>query len=376
MRLGKLPGLFLLLSACQTTGTATTATTSASANATSSTSTAAVEPPGKAAATTGNSAVAPEGTASERVTGTDTSTSAIVDATATLATNPTLNITRPTLAGHLQNTLLTEVSGMAASLRQHNLLWVINDSGNAATLYAISPDGQTQGIWPVAADNQDWEDLATVRWNDEAYLLIGDIGDNLRIRHEYAVYIVPEPVVDTVTTSQPASPLQPTALRFRYEDGAHNAEAMAAIGDAIYILTKEPVGISGTVPSGLYRLTLTLDGGDNLQIAKRIGTLTTRRPGIEARLAAALAGVDLSHATALAFNPDATAAFVLTYRHVLRFDRSADESWTDAFSRKAVRMHTHSLAQAEALSVAMDGTVWFTSENAGAPLWVLPAVDD
>jgi hypothetical protein len=276
----------------------------------------------------------------------------------------------------LQNSSLTEVSGLAASLRQNNVLWMINDSGNAAMLYAISPEGQTRGTWPVAADNQDWEDLAAVRWNDEAYLLIGDIGDNLRIRHEYAVYIVPEPIVDTVTTSQPASPLQPTALRFRYEDGAHNAEAMAAIADAIYILTKEPVGVSGTVPSGLYRLTLTLDGGDSLQVAKRIGTLKTRKPGIEARLAAALAGVDLSHATALDFNRDATAAFVLTYRHVLRFDRSADESWADAFSHKAVRMHTHSLAQAEALSVAMDGTVWFTSENAGAPLWVLPAVDD
>lgn len=374
MRLGKLLGLCLLVSGCQTTGTSTTGATPSAAGAASSTSSsAAAAVVDTTAAAAGATATTPAGTASENDT--DASTAVIVDATATLATNPTLNITRPTLAGHLQNTLLTEVSGMAASLRQHNLLWVINDSGNVATLYAISPDGQTQGIWPVAAGNQDWEDLAAVRWNDEAYLLIGDIGDNLRIRHEYAVYIVPEPIVDSVSTSQPASPLQPTALRFRYEDGAHNAEAMAVIGDAIYILTKEPVGISGTVPSGLYRLTLTLDSGDSLQVAKRIGTLTTRRPGIEARLAAALAGVDLSHATALAFNPDATAAFVLTYRHVLRFDRSADESWTDAFSRKAVRMHTHSLAQAEALSVAMDGTVWFTSENAGAPLWVLPAVD-
>ena len=316
------------------------------------------------------------GSASEPDADTAATTDAVEASITAPITRPAAIITRPTLTGHLQNSALTEVSGLAVSLRQNNLLWVINDSGNAATLYAISPEGQTRGSWPVAADNQDWEELAAVRWNDEAYLLIGDIGDNLRIRHEYAVYIVPEPIVDAISTTQPTSPLQPSALRFRYEDGAHNAEAMAAIGDAIYILTKEPVGVSGTVPSGLYRLTLTLDGGDRLQVAKRVGTLNTRKPGIEARLAAALAGVDLSHATALAFNQGVTAAFVLTYRHVLRFDRSADESWADAFSHKPVRMHTHSLAQAEALSVAMDGTVWFTSENAGAPLWVLPAVDD
>jgi len=187
------------------------------------------------------------------------------------------------------------------------------------------------------------------------------------------VYIVAEPRVESDSTTPASTALQPIPLRFRYADGSHNAEALAVIGDTIYILTKEPISERGAVPSGLYRIRMQIDGGDTLQVAERVGTLKMPRPGFEARLAASLAGVDLNHATGFDITDDARHAYVLTYRHVFRFARTADESWAEALARQGERVHTHSLAQAEALAVATDGTVWLTSENRNAPLWALPA---
>jgi len=69
---------------------------------------------------------------------------------------------------------------MAFSGQQDNLLWVINDSGNDATLFAITTRGNTIASYEIATDNRDWEDLAQFNVNGESFLLITDIGDNLR----------------------------------------------------------------------------------------------------------------------------------------------------------------------------------------------------
>jgi len=69
-----------------------------------------------------------------------------------------------TRQGTIQPPGITEASGMAFSGQQDNLLWVINDSGNDATLFAITTRGNTIASYEIATDNRDWEDLARKIW--------------------------------------------------------------------------------------------------------------------------------------------------------------------------------------------------------------------
>ena len=214
--------------------------------------------------------------------------------------------------------------------------------------------------------------MASVRLNGEPYLLIADIGDNLRIRDEYVVYVVNEPA--TAASPPDGTLLRPIAtLRFRYADGSHNAESLATDGEWLYILTKQSADETGRGASGVYRLPFNLDAGQNLLVAEPFGIRESGRSTIESSLIAALTGVDINQPTALDIDRHNRFAYVLTYRHVLRFERQTDATWTDTLLRAGELIHTHSLGQAEALAIGDAGNVWFTSENIGAPLWVLPA---
>jgi len=172
-------------------------------------------------------------------------------------------------------------------------------------------------------------------------------------------------------------------IRFRYEDGAHNAEALAIVGNQILIITKEPLGSAGAVPGGIYGLDLpslaqlSAYHGNNskktpMLVASRLGTMAAQSISFEARLAARFASVDLNHATALDIDQINSRLWVLTYRHVIRFDRTPQQSWAQALAGPGIRIHAHTLAQAESMTVTDDALLWFSSEGGNAPLWVLP----
>ncbi|MGI9571502.1 MAG: hypothetical protein ACR2PH_17575, partial [Desulfobulbia bacterium] len=85
--------------------------------------------------------------------------------------------------GNLADESLSEASGMVASRRHKNLLWVINDGGNPPLIHAVGLDGSNRGQVRIRnAPNKDWEDLAAFQFDGYPYLLIADCGDNNRIR--------------------------------------------------------------------------------------------------------------------------------------------------------------------------------------------------
>jgi len=277
--------------------------------------------------------------------------------------------TRPTQTGELQHPALYEVSGLSASKRYPNTLWAINDSGNEATLYAFDIEGKTRGSFPIAAKNRDWEDLGSATINGEPYLLIGDIGDNLQLKTEHDVHIIAEPLLD-----QPAvDALQPIhTLRYRYPDQAHNAEALAYTNGFVYVLTKAPLANGQRQASQVFRIPLDFNAGNETIQAEQVATLSIPRNSIEASLIASIGGVDVSQPTALAFDQQNRVAYVLTYRSVYRYQREPEQTWAEVLAKPRVRIHSHSLSQAEALTVDGQGVVWFTSEKKPAPLWALP----
>ena len=68
---------------------------------------------------------------------------------------------RVTWAGNIQNKRLDESSGLASSNRYDQVLWSMNDSGNAPELFALNTQGDDLGTWIVEETVQnDWEALS------------------------------------------------------------------------------------------------------------------------------------------------------------------------------------------------------------------------
>ncbi|HEY9229695.1 MAG TPA: hypothetical protein VIP11_23800, partial [Gemmatimonadaceae bacterium] len=137
---------------------------------------------------------------------------------------------------------LRESSGAAMSRRQGAVVFMIDDSGNAPTLFALDTNGIDRGAWRVVgAKNTDWESLSTgpcaaTSDANKDCVYIGDTGDNTERRPERAIYRLVEPEAkggdDTVHASR---------LRYVYADGPHDVEAMyvAKNGDVL-LITKRP----------------------------------------------------------------------------------------------------------------------------------------
>jgi hypothetical protein len=127
---------------------------------------------------------------------------------------------------------LDEISGVVVGHRMDGVLWVEEDSGNGAVVYALEPTGEVVAEVTVdGATNEDWEDLAWAKGR----LWVGDIGDNERERSTIQVYLFREPGDRDVTS------VDATTVRLRYEDGPHDAEAMFVDprDEHLYIIVKQ-----------------------------------------------------------------------------------------------------------------------------------------
>jgi hypothetical protein len=141
-------------------------------------------------------------------------------------------VVESTVTGAVVDPALDEISGVVVGHRMDGVLWVEEDSGNDAAVYALEPTGGVVAEVTVdGATNEDWQDLA---WAN-GRLWVGDIGDNERERSEIQVYSFREPGDRGVTS------VDATILRLRYKDGSHDAEAMFVDprDDHLYLIVKQ-----------------------------------------------------------------------------------------------------------------------------------------
>ena len=143
----------------------------------------------------------------------------------------------------LETLLITEASGIAASRRNQSVLWIHNDSGDAANLYALNPEGRLLGIYIISgAYNRDWEDIAIGPGPDpnNDYLYIGDIGDNGGNHRSITIYRVQEPKIDPNMTLTRMSTESAESIQLVYPDGPKDAETLMvdSLKGDIYIVTK------------------------------------------------------------------------------------------------------------------------------------------
>lgn len=126
--------------------------------------------------------------------------------------------------GNIENADLKESSGLASSTRSGGLLWSINDSGSGPEIFALSENGAHLGKWNVVGvEPNDWEGMDSFQFNDKHYLLIGDTGDNFRVRKKVSFLVVEEPYLDGVSGEINLS----WQTSFRYPDGPKDVEAVA-----------------------------------------------------------------------------------------------------------------------------------------------------
>jgi hypothetical protein len=255
----------------------------------------------------------------------------------------------PVIAGNLENTQISEASGLASSRLYPGLLWAINDGGDDPLLYAVGTDGADLGTFRVeGAKNFDWEALASFRLRDTAYLLIADVGDNWEQRQTVTLYVVKEPAITAGGIDNGRVATIAWQIRFTYEDGPLDCEAVAVdvVRQRVFLLSKR------RLTPVLYELALQPIDQDTIAVAHRLTTVP-----------------HFNWPTAMDLAPDGLSAVVLTYNNGYLFKRRQNEDWPSAFKRKPQRLRFDRLFQQEAVSFGFYGkSVFVTSERIPAPL--------
>lgn len=222
--------------------------------------------------------------------------------------------------GTLAHPALPELSGLAASHRRDGLFWAINDSGNDPALVAIDAGLRVTAVIPVeGAINLDWEDLASFERDGQAWILIADTGDNFGLRAESSLLLVPEPEPG-VARATPAR-----VIRFQYEDGPRDCEAVAVDGPGRRVLLAD----KGRHPVGLYELPLDAPEGV-VQTARRIASFPELVPTAPPRVQTLGGSVGRGTATALDVSTDGLRLVVLSYLSATLFERAPGQSWAEA----------------------------------------------
>ena len=267
------------------------------------------------------------------------------------------------LLGNLQDRSVTESSGLVASRRNPGLYWTHNDSGDGPFVYCVGGRGESCGVWQVTgAGARDWEDVAAGPGPepDRSYLYIGDIGDNLGDQEQVTVYRVAEPAVAPgaapASRSAPAPTEGAEALRLRFPDGPHDAEALLVhpqSGD-LYVVTKEP-------PSGVYVARAPLSEGSSIALA-RVAVVGEGEEGSRTGL---VTGGDIS--------PDGSRVALCTYREGYELAAPAGRPFDDVWRQAPARFGVGSRTVGEAIAYRLDGRALLTTSEdpfrAAAPLY-------
>lgn len=264
-------------------------------------------------------------------------------------------------AGTIRTPQISESSGIAVSYQNEDCLWVHNDSGDGPNLYLITETGALRAKVELADTRAfDWEDMSSFVVDGQPWLLIGDVGDNLKARGRRTprceLLLVQErkipPANGLPTVTWPVH----TRISFDYEDGEHNCE-----GVAVDSRRKEILLLTKATPAecGVYQLPLDLTAGTRQQTARKI------------------ASPFVLFATALDVSPDGRQLAIGTMLNGSLVRRKHNESWADAFRRPGRNIALPPRRQGE--TICFDRTarwLFVNSEGTNQPLWKVALLPD
>lgn len=269
----------------------------------------------------------------------------------------------PEPVGVVQHASLTEISGIAASRKNPGVLWVHNDSGDTARLFALSVDGAWLGTWTLPGVTPvDAEDMTIGPGPTPGvdYLYLGDIGDNANFAAAVRVYRMVEPVVDLGAPPAEHAFDSVDTITLTYPDGPRDAETlMVDVNADLYIVSKRVTAQGRVYRAGFPQSTQTpmvmefvasLPWGDSLG-----GGLLGATGGD----IAADGGAVIIRRYAFA-NPQATLWL-----------REPGEPLANVFSRPGCNVTLPADPQGEAIAFAPDCLAYYTvSEGANQPIFL------
>ncbi len=250
--------------------------------------------------------------------------------------------------GQLGSDQLDEVSGLVASGRSSERFWVHNDSGDSATLYAISSSGALEQVVNLSGTSaRDWEDISVGPGPEtgEPYLYAGDIGDNHKVRASVKVHRLVEPAVGSGSSSTPDF----DTIELFYPDGPHNAETLLVDpwDGSLLIVTKAAGGTA------------------QLFSTENFG------PGNHSRQLVHRGSVNISEtATAGDISRDGFSLLIRGYGGLYGWSRSVNEPlWSALSAQSGCRVNSVGEPQGEAVGFLADGSGYLTiSEFTNQPL--------
>ena len=244
---------------------------------------------------------------------------------------------------------INEASGLARCFSRPGAFWVHNDSGGKPRLFLINQTGETLGVVKIkGASNVDWEDLCSFQIAGENFLLVADIGDNLRRRKYCTLYLIREP---NVARGVPATATISRTIEFTYDDGPHDCEAIA-----VDVQRREILLVTKSVAEEVKAYTLPLASREKRrQRAKSL--ITLQMP--------AVSGMDIS--------PDGQRLVVLQYVTASEIRRAPGETWLAGLRRKPRVIRLAPQRQCESICFGHDGrSLFLVSEGYFQPLWKVP----
>lgn len=276
--------------------------------------------------------------------------------------------------GRLASDRLVECSGIEPSTTDEDLIWAINDGGNAPHVHALGADGRNRGYFRITgAENRDWEGMDIFDWHGRSMILIADVGDNHRRYDTLHLYIVEAPRLHDERLPSSTAVTIAWRVDFAYPDGPHDAEGIAvdAAAGEVLIITKRDR------PPLLFAVPLRPPSSGQRVTARRLSAVNRIPPPTPEDRRHPYGSVR-SQPTALDLSADGRTMIVLTYKHAYRFDRHGDETWSSSVQRRPtlVRLplpqHVPDLRQREAICFSRgDRSLLVTSEGRHAGLFRL-----
>lgn len=289
--------------------------------------------------------------------------------------------------GHLSDSSLVEISGIAPSLRQDHLYWTLNDGGNPPLLYAIDPNGDLKARVRIQdTQNTDWEDMDSFVYNQHSYLLVADVGDNLAQRHHVQVHIVAEPKLnlDSRSRRETLSPAESLiapvlyTLEIQYKEGPRDCEAVAVDVQQKNLLLlskrdKPPLLYEASLQklfdylSRSHPISPEKPPVERLAIRSKESLTRFPNPDVGALFSSVTDLIHPHQPTSMDINGRGDRAVVLTYHYAYEFSRQPTRSWAQAFQSPPHLIRFPSLKQAEAITyTANDRSLIITSESVGS----------
>ena len=257
---------------------------------------------------------------------------------------------------------LTEISGVAASRANEDVLWVHNDSGDTPRLFALSTEGDHLGVYNLlGASAVDWEDIAIGPGPevDVDYLYVSDSGNNGLGRTSLTVYRVPEPFVDAGQSPVTVDLAGVDALPMRYPGAptkVFDAETVFVdpVNEDIYLVTRDRGDLDGGT-SFVFRCPAPHQAGQMATLEQVAGVVVgTGTPNM-------VTGGDVS--------PLRNEILIRTRSQMRLWTVNEDEPFGQALGRAPCMMPLVSEPQGEAVAFAPYGNAYYTvSEKAGGPM--------